>query len=130
MSSVSMVDGHIDEPRMSKQEYTPADMVKKLHICLLGFCDDCEYTKDRLYGCKRLLMRRVYNTLHTDNNIIHQQLQKIKQQDEQINGLIAGQETLQKHLVEKNTEIEILIRKKESLRDEICELQSEIERLK
>lgn len=30
----------------------------------------------------------------------------------------------------QQTEIDILIRKKESLRNEICELQSEIERLK
>lgn len=31
---------------------------------------------------------------------------------------------------QKDIEIDILIRKKETLRDEICELQSEVERLK
>lgn len=31
---------------------------------------------------------------------------------------------------QKDIEIDILIRKKEALRDEICELQSEVERLK
>ena len=35
-------------------------------------------------------------------------LDAIKRKDEQINGLIAGQETLQKHLAEKNAEIERL----------------------
>ena len=39
--------------------------------------------------------------------------------------------TRQKTEIEqKDIEIDILIRKKESLRDEICELQSEVERLK
>ena len=33
-------------------------------------------------------------------------------------------------LAKKNTEIDILIRKKETLQDEICELQTEVNRLK
>ena len=108
MSNVSMIDGHIDEPRMSKQEYTPADMLKKMHICILGFCNDCNYKQDYLYDCRKQLIKEVYHTIIVDENVIEHQLQKIKQQQEQINGLIAGQETLQKHLAEKNAEIEML----------------------
>ena len=52
------------------------------------------------------------------------ELKKVNQE------LKAELERLQCNLNNTRTEIEILIRKKESLRDEIYELQSEVERLK
>ena len=46
-------------------------------------------------------------------------LDLIKRNDDTINGLIAGQETLQKHLAEKNAEIERLQHKNTELQHEI-----------
>lgn len=83
MSNVSMIDGHIDEPRMTDNE-----IIKALEKLLLDF-RKIEY-RDSI--CQ----------------LIEDALNLINHQKEQINGLIAGQETLQKHLAEKNKEVERL----------------------
>lgn len=83
MSNVSVIDRHIDESRMTDNE-----IIKTLEKLLLDF-RKIEY-RDSI--CQ----------------LIEDALNLINHQKEQINGLIAGQETFQKHLAEKNAEIERL----------------------
>ena len=113
MSNVSLIDGHIDEPKGLSDEQI-------IHIF-----SDMVYFKTHYKGDD---LCHILSEL--DTAILKDTLDLINRLKADKEALINGQETLQKHLAEKNAEIEILIRKKESLRDEICELQSEIERLK
>ena len=77
--------------------------------CTIGICTGCHY-----YGCRRgeacmkQLIKDAYQAHLSDERDLDNQLRKIKEQ---------------------KVEIDILIRKKESLRDEISDLKAEVERL-
>ena len=77
--------------------------------CTIGICTGCHY-----YGCRRgeacmkQLIKDAYQAHLSDERDLENQLRKIKEQ---------------------NAEIDILIRKKDKLQDEIAELQAKNERL-
>lgn len=107
-----MIDGHIDEPRMTDKE-----IIRALECCV------------RHDNCK---MCPMYDGTDDVCPLTSEMiLDLINRQKEQINGLIAAQETLQKHLVEKNTEIERLTEENEILsqkRANIFEITNAYER--
>lgn len=86
-------------------ELTDEQIIKALEFCIQVDCDICDVCPlhDKESGCLEIDLRV------PALNLIKRQKTEIKQKD---------------------IEIDILIRKKESLRDEIRELQSEVERLK
>lgn len=89
MSSVSMIDGHIDETKLTDNQI----------IVLVN--------KNARYSSQYKMIADLIN-----------------RQKEQINGLIAGQETLQKHLAEKNAEIERLNKRITGQKHALFEQQS------
>jgi chromosome segregation ATPase len=103
---------------------TDAEIIKALEectgvICLEISCDKCPNN----YGtCKEHIHRKALD-------LINRLQAKNKEFDEKLiiqKGLI---DTQKAELDKKDTEINILIRKKETLNDEISELKAEIERL-
>lgn len=91
MSNVSMIDGHIDEPKM-----TDENIIRALECCVEEEIKSCS-------KCPLATRKRCVNKLRREC------LKLINRQQ---------------------AEIDILIRKKEALRDEIAEQQAEIEELK
>ena len=89
------------------------EIIKALECCIKSDCSNCPQGK----------------MFCSDAVPMQYAIDLINRQKAEIEALINGQETLQKHIAEKNTEIDILIRKKDALRDEIAEQQAEIERL-
>jgi hypothetical protein len=94
MNNVSLVDGHIDEPKMTDEE-----IKKALECCADGGnrCDECPYG--------------IGDCLDDDHKSI-----MLEDALELIN--------------RKDAEIDIILRKKEKLRDLVAEQQAEIERLR
>ena len=84
---------------------TDNEFIQALEYCIQVDCDTCDVCPlhDKESGCLEIDLRV------PALNLIKRQKAEIRQKD---------------------IEIDMLIRKKESLRDEICELQSEVERLK
>ena len=112
MSSVSLIDGHIDEPRMTTEK-----AIKMIDEYLLE-----------------------PNSIHRDwvecLQLCREALVKNDRQKAEIEKLNIAFDACKKEYddmfeIAKNqkAEIDILIRKKETLRDEIAEQQAEIERL-
>lgn len=87
---------------------TDNEIIKALECCVYGtsVCKKCYYNYSD--DCQRTMMIDV--------------LKLINCKDEKINGLIAGQETLQKHIAEKNAEIEKLNGSKSTSLKELAEL--------
>ena len=83
--------------------------------CSKEFCDGCNYISAG-HDCMKQLLKDVYQEHLSDERMIERQRTKIVEQQAEIE--------------KKNTEIDILIRKKGTLRDEISELRAEIERFK
>lgn len=97
MSNVSMINGHIDEPKCLTDE----QIVKALECCDIMYnCPDCPFECD----CGGL------------ENLFTATIDLLKRKDEQINALIAGQESLMKCIAKK--------------KETIAELDAEVERLK
>ena len=96
MSNVSLVNGHIDRPKMTDEE-----VIKALECCFLSECDckDCPYSELEICDTAKMI-----NTVIDLTNRQKAEIEK------------------------KDIEIDILIRKNETLKDEIAELKVENER--
>jgi peptidoglycan hydrolase CwlO-like protein len=106
MSNVSMIDGHIDGAKLTDNE-----IIKALWCCAGKYpCGGCPGEK-------------------VDCEIEPYALDLINRQKEQINGLIAAQETLQKYLAEKQEQIEKLEKIEHFATKTIDTQQAEIKRL-
>ena len=93
--SVSLIDGHIDR---NEQKMTDNEIIKALKGC--GCTTDCKWCP--YYDSKKEHEEKCYIRRNKDFNTL------MRCKDEQIEALIAGQETLQKALNEKIAEIERL----------------------
>ena len=85
MSNVSMINEHIDEPKLTDDE-----IIKRLELFIQNDicsdkCEKCNFVEDGEM-CLSHMIRGVSDILN--------------RQKEQINGLIAGQETLQRYISE------------------------------
>lgn len=88
MSNVSLVNGHIDRPKMTDEE-----IIKALELLV---------DRARVYRCENVSISK--KTLEKTFDLINRQKAEIKKKD---------------------IEIDILIRKNETLKDEIAEVKSE-----
>lgn len=85
--SVSLIDGHIDR---NEQRMTDDEILKAFECCE----NNCD-----CLGCPKL------DSTEGCNGVATEILDLINRQKEQIEALIAGQETLQKYIAEKDKEI-------------------------
>ena len=115
--SVSLIDGHIDR---NEQKMTDDEIIKALEICSTtgGKCTDCPaFVKVDRSNCKKAfkgavaIINRQKEELTKNEKIIKAANDLIVTQKAEIESLIAGQETLQKYIAEKDAEIERLLQK-------------------
>jgi uncharacterized coiled-coil protein SlyX len=116
---------------MTDKKFTQKDIIKALEVCSSDAFND---SKERCTGCKydgadknlfcfEVLEKDALDLINRlKTRIVRYQLKNTNQR----NALAS----LNKKVAEQKVEIDILIRKKETLRDEIAEQQAEIERLK
>ena len=105
---------------MTDKEFTQEQIIKGLEICTNGKlgnedCINCPY-ESGIRLCSDYLMLDALDLINRKNAEIDELQHKIS--------------SCNSENVKLKAEIDILIRKKESLRDEIAEQQAEIERLK
>ena len=89
MYDVSMIDGHIDEPKMTDNE-----IIKAVGLCNgieSGRCDECSYRNTKDGDCVEILAKDTID-------LINRQKAEIERLRETLDATIAGQETLQKNL--------------------------------
>lgn len=101
-----MINGHIDKPRRSEK-------IKEAMGCMGGeICAECEFEECRAQDIPTSVVALI-NHLITENE-----------------ALISGQETLQKHLAEKNAEIERLKRERDFYKAPSSELARGVEQIR
>lgn len=113
---------------------TDADRKRAFDICTgdyLACEDDCPYAKHgfSIGGClreHRKYMRDEINRQKAEIFNLNKENSALKLKNDEF---LKSNEKAKAEIEKKDTEIEILIRKKEALRDEISELTAEVERL-
>lgn len=100
----------------NKPPLTDAEIIKALKCCIIGDCQGCVYGETDQRHCKDDLMKNALDLIN--------RLEADKE------ALIAGQETLQKVLAEKNAEIEKLTGNLKFVRGTVERQKADNERLK